>query len=187
LKICNNCAQQLSDEALFCSRCGAELATGQIPVRRKRRSTVWIVVGVLAGIFVLAVPMILILAAIAIPKLIRARVSANEASAVSGVRVIITSAMDYQGKNSQYPASLSALSSEGQLPADLAQGQKHGYRFLYEAEDTDGNGTLDVFSIHADPLVEDRTGRRHFFGDQTGVIRMSPGPEPATGESAPLQ
>ncbi len=173
MKVCVQCGQQLSDDALYCSRCGAELATGFMP-QRKRKSRAWIVVLVLAGLFVLVIPIVLIIAAIAIPNLIRARIAANQSSAIAGVRRIMVSLAVYEQQHQQYAATLADLGADGQLPADLAGGQRNGYRFTYAAEDTDGNGTLDVYVVHADPLVEDRTGVRHYFGDQTGVVRQSP-------------
>ena len=186
MKVCVQCGQQLSDNALYCSRCGAELATGLLP-QRKRKSAVWIVVAILAGLFVLMIPIILIIAAIAIPNLIRARISANQSSAVASVRTLTLCLVEYEEQNKQYPASLSSLSCSLNMPPGLLTGQRNGYRFTYQGEDSDGNGTLDVYGIHADPLVEDRTGIHHYFADQTGVIRQSPGPEPASAESPPLQ
>lgn len=185
MKVCVQCGQQLSDDAFYCSRCGAELATGLLP-QRKRKSAVWIVVAVLAGLFVLVIPIILIIAAIAIPNLIRARIAANEASAVAGVRVLTLCLVEYQDQNKHYPASLSSMSCTLTMPPGLPMGQRNGYRFTYEPADSDGNGSMDAFTLHADPLQENRSGIRHFFGDESGVIRVSPGPEPATAESPPL-
>jgi hypothetical protein len=66
------------------------------------------------GAFAL-IPFILIIAAIAIPNLLRARIAANESSAVAGVMALNTAEITYQ---SQYPqvgftCSLSALGGRG--------------------------------------------------------------------------
>lgn len=186
MKTCPQCVKQLPDDAVFCSRCGVELASGQLP-QRKRKFSAWIVVAVLGGLFVLAIPVVLIVAAIAIPNLIRARIAANEASAISGVRTIVLCLADYQNRNKQYPASLSALSCNVQMPPGLTRGERNGYRFVYQSADSDGNGSFDVFTVHADPLIQERTGTRHFFEDGSGIIRVTSGSEPASAESPPLE
>ena len=133
------------------------------------------------------IPVVLIIAAIAIPNLIRARVAANEASAVGTVRTFDTAISTYYDRYHHYPASLSDLRSganESDTSANLiddrdASEQKNGYRFLYTQH---SNG----FEIEAEPNTKDATGMRCFFSDQSYVIRMSK-TCPATAESDPLQ
>src|SRR5438132_658003 len=67
----------------------------------------------------IVVAIILIIAAIAIPNLLRARIAANESSAVAGVRTVNTAEISY---NSAYPtvgfsATLLALGDGGACPA----------------------------------------------------------------------
>ncbi|MGD0545720.1 MAG: prepilin-type N-terminal cleavage/methylation domain-containing protein, partial [Candidatus Acidiferrales bacterium] len=58
----------------------------------------------------IVVAIILIIAAIAIPNLLRARMAANEASAVGSIRTINTSAVTYSSSwGVQFPASLAAM------------------------------------------------------------------------------
>lgn len=134
-----------------------------------------------------AIPVVLIIAAIAIPNLIHARIAANEASAVGTVRSLDTAISTYYDRYHHYPASLNDLRSggnEGDTSANLiddrdASGQKNGYRFLYTAH---SNG----FEIEAEPNTKGTTGTRCIFSDQSNVIRLSQ-TCPATVESDPLQ
>ena len=72
------------------------------------------------GLIVVAI--ILIIAAIAIPNLLRARIAANESSAVSSIRTVNTAEVSY---NSAYPtvgysATLDVLGSGGTCPTPLS-------------------------------------------------------------------
>jgi hypothetical protein len=49
----------------------------------------------------------------------------------------------------------------------------------------DGDGKLDAYMVNADPVTPGTTGQRHFFTDQTGVIRVEQH-QPATAESPPI-
>jgi type IV pilus assembly protein PilA len=152
----------------------------------------------------IVVAIILIIAAIAIPNLLRSRIAANEASAVGSSRTIITSEVTYAATYTDigYSASLSDL---GGPAANCASGQptstaaclidsvlagatvstapKSGYYFIYTT--TPGTPTV-VFTNIATPVVRGQTGQREFFSDQSGVIRFD-----ATGSvsitSSPLR
>ena len=47
-------------------------------------------------------------------------------------------------------------------------------------------GGASGYAITADPIEPNKSGRRHFYTDQTGVIRASSGDEQATVDSEPL-
>ena len=97
---------------------------------------------------VVGIPVILIIAAIAIPNLLRSRIAANESSAVGSLRTINTAEVTYASTYPQagFSASLEALGGSSPCNASsttaclidetLASGQKSGYRFTYEAQDT---------------------------------------------------
>lgn len=153
--------------------------------------------GLVMGYLTVAALPILIIAAIAIPNLLRSRIAANESSAVGQVRTINTAEITYA---STYPkagfsASLEALG--GSVPCNvtsttaclidqvLASGQKSGYRFTYEASDTDGDQVLDTYFVQAVPIQPGTTGVRSFCSDESGVIRSTTS-EPCTKESPPL-
>jgi type IV pilus assembly protein PilA len=135
----------------------------------------------------IVVAVILILAAIAIPNMLRARISANEASAASSVRTITRAEVTY---NSAYPldgyaTSLAALggSSDNCQPTDtaaclistdLSSGQKSGYQFQATALLPAG-GIDTAFVIGAVPVTYNITGVRDFCSTNDGVLRAQPG------------
>jgi prepilin-type N-terminal cleavage/methylation domain-containing protein len=140
----------------------------------------------------IVVAIILIIAAIAIPNLLRARIAANEASAVSSLRTMNTACITYDTSYNVYPTALTNLApvASGTTPtstsADLLDAvltttpfQKSGYTFSFTA----GGGT--TYSINADPMTVNTTGVRQFYTDQTGVIHQNTGGA-ATASSSPL-
>ncbi len=142
------------------------------------------VAGLVLGYIELAfLPFILIIAAIAIPNVLRARMAANEASAVGTLRTYNTAMITYASAcpDLGYPASLENLGPGGKdcnhldvLDAALAVSVpvKNGYRFYYSQTGI-SNGTKTRYILAADPVTPGTSGVRHFFTDQTGVIRAS--------------
>ena len=142
----------------------------------------------------IVVAIILIIAAIAIPNLLRSKMAANEASAVATLRTLNTSAVAYSTTYGNYPPSLASLGpiASGGTPtsttADLVDsvlGQdpatKAGYTFVYA-----GTGSpTSSYTITATPLTVGSTGQRGFFTNQTGVIRADPSGA-ATSASTPI-
>lgn len=133
----------------------------------------------------IVVAIILVIAAIAIPNLIQARIRANEASAVSGVRSIATAQISYQILNSSYAATLVELGSSGSglLPDSIAiaPNQHSGYTFS-------ATGTSTGFTASAVPSAPGNTGIRSFCSDTPAVIYFSPTESGCVpGTSAPLQ
>ncbi len=80
--------------------------------------------GLIMGyISLLAIPLILIIAAIAIPNLLRARMAANEAAALSSVRAVNTANVTYQmEKQGGFPEGLDDLEEAGYLDSEVARG-----------------------------------------------------------------
>ena len=115
----------------------------------------------------IVVAIIALLAAIAIPNLLRARLSANEAAAQAAMRTIHTAVQSYRAVNTAFPQSLSILSSVNPSYIDsvLGAGLKHGYSFSINSAAT------DTFSAIAQPQSFGHTGVRSFYVDETGVIR----------------
>jgi len=136
----------------------------------------------------IVVAIILIIAAIAIPNLLRARIAANEASAVASLRTMNTASITYNTSYNTYSATLSGLGpSNGATPtstsADLLDqvlapaggvntSTKSGYTFTY-APVAGGGVPAATYTINADPQVVNQTGVRHFFTDQSGVVRYN--------------
>jgi type IV pilus assembly protein PilA len=146
---------------------------------------------------VVFLPFLLIIAAIAIPNLLRARMAANEASAVGTLRTYNTAIVTYASKCQSigFPGSVHSLGPgsgdcEGAnlVGAVLAtpDAAKSGYTFFYSPGPADNLGRVVSYKITADPITDNTTGIRHFFTDESGVIRVSRS-EPASLESPPLQ
>jgi type IV pilus assembly protein PilA len=140
----------------------------------------------------IVVAIILIIAAIAIPNLLKARISANESSAVGSVRTLNTASVQYatQCPTLGFPASLTVLgpglndcTGAGIIDSVLMSGTKSGYTFVYAPGTATPNTT---YSITATPITLSVTGQRGFYSDQTGVIRYDPAGA-AVATSNPLQ
>ncbi|HKM66459.1 MAG TPA: prepilin-type N-terminal cleavage/methylation domain-containing protein [Candidatus Acidoferrum sp.] len=115
----------------------------------------------------IVVAIILIIAAIAIPNFLKAKMSANEASAVSSIHSINTSEIAYSSANpligfSQFLADLGP-SGGGYIDGILASGTKSGYVFTYAIT---GNAPYNSYTLNADPTVRNITGVRSFYSDQ---------------------
>jgi len=155
----------------------------------------------------IVVAIILIIAAIAIPNLLRSRIAANEASAVGSLRTINTAEVTY---SSTYPAtgftqdlstlgpgasscSGGATSTNACLldevlgcPAANSVCVKSGFSFLVTAS---AASPVSYYSSNADPTSA-QTGTRHFFSDASGVIRYNTtctAAQCATLNDSPLQ
>jgi len=130
----------------------------------------------------IVVAIILIIAAIAIPNLLRARIAANESAAVGALRTLNTAQISY---NSSFPTigfatSLSSLAGTNCAPpgssgaciidTQLASGTKSGYSFAISGTSGTPNAT---YTFIASPLTPNQTGVRYFcsFGD--AVLRYS--------------
>ena len=131
----------------------------------------------------IVVAIILIIAAIAIPNLLRARIAANESSAVASVRTINTAMISY---NSAYPtvgfaAALVNLGPGGVSTAcpapptstascfidgQLASGTKSGYTFV-------ATGTSGNYVAYTNPISQNSTGVRSFCSIADAVVRSS--------------
>ena len=130
----------------------------------------------------IVVAIILIIAAIAIPNLLRSRMAANEASAVGSLRTVNTAAVTYSTTYGiGYPSTLAKLgpaASATSATADLvdsvlAGGVKSGYSFTFTAGAADAAGNINTYTLTATPTAVGTTGQRYFFTDQSGVIRAN--------------
>ena len=132
----------------------------------------------------IVVAIILIIAAIAIPNLLRSRMAANEASAVGSIRTINTAEVTYASTypNVGFAATLTALgpdssgvggtsANSGLIDVVLGCASmpciKSGYSFALAATGT----PVATYTINGDPQTAGQTGQRHFCSDQSGVIR----------------
>ena len=124
----------------------------------------------------IVVAIISLLAAIAIPNLLRARHNANEAASIAAVRTISTACESFRSAQTPttYPASLAALGSATPpyidnilAGATASTSSKQGYYYTYALVNA------NQFTCTASPAVSGTTGTRVFFVDETGVIRLT--------------
>jgi type IV pilus assembly protein PilA len=142
------------------------------------------------------VAVILIIAAIAIPNFIQSKERANESAAVQNLRTITTANVIYSTTYSDgYSPNLADLGGNAttisQTSAELidtilATGQKSGYSFQYAVTTTDTLGNPTGYTANADPITQNITGMRHFYTDQTMVIREND-TVPASSTDNPIQ
>ena len=140
------------------------------------------IAGLVLGYAGLTVIPLLIIAAIAIPNLLRARISANEAWAVSSVRTVISAegayATDHPGQG--YTCSLSELAGTKFIDVSLVGGQKSGYAFEVTGCSAGADGGPNVkYLVVAYPVTVNQTGVRAFCADQSAVIKMDPSGSPS--------
>lgn len=144
----------------------------------------------------LLIPFIGLVAAIAIPSLLRARISANEAGTLGDVRTVISAEAAYQSANGGYYGTLECLSGPAAcipghtgpvfLVGPPLTGDARGYRRTFHpgpaAEPGEGEvgkvspSSLQGFAFTAVPLEPGKTGTRSFCGDATGVVCFFNGP-----------
>ena len=136
----------------------------------------------------IVVAIILIIAAIAIPNLLRSRIAANQASAVGSLRTVNTAEITYASTyNTGYAAALSYLGppAAGAQPSATAAGLldevlggtavpsvKSGYAFTY-TPGADVGGRRDTYEVSAAPSTVGTTGSNFYFTDMSGVIRQN--------------
>ncbi len=136
----------------------------------------------------IVVAIILIIAAIAIPNLLRSRIAANQASAVGSLRTLNTAQVTYASTyNVGYSSQLSYLGGAATgIPTSTAAGlvdtvlagtgntsSKSGYNFSYTPSTNTTTNRTDTYVFNADPITAGTTGTNHYFTDQSGVIRQN--------------
>jgi type IV pilus assembly protein PilA len=134
----------------------------------------------------IVIAIILIIVTVALPKLNKARMYAQETAALKAIQTINTVQVQYQSQYGRFAASLAELgpptsgaegpSAAGLIGGDLASGDKQGYHFTL-------TGTPGGYAITAVPSSFGSTGSRTFFSDQSLVIRENYGQEAATANS----
>ena len=140
----------------------------------------------------IVVAIILIIAAIAIPNLLRARMAANEAGAAAGVRTLNTAEISYQAANPTvgFVAVLSTLGPGSPCGATtaclidtvLASGTKSGFTYSVVAGATAGSTYLAKANAQSAS-----TGTRNFCSAEDAVVRAVPQLSTCTLGSPALQ
>ena len=122
----------------------------------------------------IVVAIILIIAAIAIPNLIKAKMSANESASVSSIHAINTAEIAYSSANPLigYSALLTDIGPTGGnfIDGQLASGTKSGYTFTYAPV---GTTPYLGYNLNVDPLTRGVTGQRSFFSSEQNITRYN--------------
>jgi type IV pilus assembly protein PilA len=134
----------------------------------------------------IVIAIILIIGTIALPKLNRARMYAQETAAIGAIRTLHQAQTQYYSQFGRFAANLTELgpptsgnptaAGADLIASDLQTGVKGGYRFAVTS-------TPLGYTINAQPDAYGNTGTRTFYSDQSLVIRENYGQEPATATS----
>ena len=141
----------------------------------------------------IVVAIIALLAAIAIPNVLRGRTTANESAAIGNLRALVSSLEMARSVNNAYPLtanwrlnmyttptpdfgppSFDHVMDGTACPPGAASGCTQGYRYTYASD----AGT--TYTIVANPDVVNNTGTRAFFVDESGLLRHCTGATGAT-------
>jgi type IV pilus assembly protein PilA len=138
----------------------------------------------------IVVAIVLIIAAIAVPKLDKARMHTQEMAAIEQIKTIQAAQAMYYSQFGKFATKLEELgppaggpagtAAADLIPGDLAKGIKTGYQFILV-------GGPAGYTINANPVTFNSTGRRTFFSDQSHVVRENWGAEPATVNSPEIK
>jgi type IV pilus assembly protein PilA len=134
----------------------------------------------------IVISIILVILAVAVPKLNTAKENANEMVVIREIQTIHQAETQYQSQFGKYAATLNELgppTSGGPgpqaadlIPSSLAAGEKDGYIFTLTA-------TPQGYTVSANPKVYNSTGRRTFFSDQSMTIHQNWSAEAANASS----
>ena len=151
----------------------------------------------------IVVAIILIIAAIAVPNLLKSKMAANEASAAASLRTIGTGQVTYSSTyNIGFAGTLAELAPPAAPPDSSAAanlidstlggvGTKSGYIFLVTGGPTGATPTAAApnatYIATATPVSSGSSGKSTFCNDQTNVIRKDPagGAVPVAGTGCP--
>jgi prepilin-type N-terminal cleavage/methylation domain-containing protein len=138
----------------------------------------------------IVIAIILVIAAIAVPKMNNQLMAAREMAAIRQITTIHQAETQYYSQFGKYATALTELGPPASgaagptaadlIPKVLADGKKDGYIFAVAASPTG-------YSVTAVPENFGSSGRRTFFSDQTLVIRNNWTQEPANATSAELK
>jgi type IV pilus assembly protein PilA len=134
----------------------------------------------------IVISIILVILAVAVPKLNTAKENANEMVVIREIQTIHQAQTQYQSQFGKYATTLNELgppTSGGPgpqaadlIPSSLATGEKDGYVFTLTA-------TPQGYTVTANPKVYNSTGRRTFFSDQSMTIHQNWSAEAANASS----
>jgi type IV pilus assembly protein PilA len=138
----------------------------------------------------IVIAIILIILAIAVPKLGNARMNASEMAVIREMQTVNTMQTQYMSQFGSFATSLAELGpptsgaagpqAADLIPSTLSGGDKDGYTFTL-------TGTPSGYTLTAVPKVFNTNGRRTFYSDQNMIIHQNWSAEPATANSPELK
>jgi type IV pilus assembly protein PilA len=142
---------------------------------------------------IIVVTIILIIAAFALPKIMKSQIPAHEASALASIKAIHESEMIYSSTHPDvgYTQDLATLGGTAQgggeqtIDNNLAGGRRSGYTFTYTPGEK-VNGAIRSYTITAVPDQVGTTGQRRFYSDESGEVHYNAA-GPADAASAVIQ
>lgn len=134
----------------------------------------------------IVIAIILIIAAIAVPKFNQQRMLANEMAVLRELETLYNAQTQYYSQFGKYATTLTELgpptsgaagpNGADLIPKLLAEGAHNGYKYTM-------TGAQSTFAVSAQPDSFGNTGRRTFYMDQTKVVKQNWSQEPATAQS----
>jgi type IV pilus assembly protein PilA len=154
----------------------------------------------------IVVAIILIIMGIAIPNLMRSKMTANQAAAVGALKTVNTAAITYSATyGNGYPPTLAAMGpppgggsnatcdNANLIDSVLATGRRNGYIFTYAGANplpspapNCASPGFNTYTANADPEIRGKTGELSYFTDQAGTIHFNT-TQTATANDPPLQ
>ena len=139
----------------------------------------------------IVIAIILIIAAVAIPKLTQARRTAFEMAAIRSLQTLNTAQVQYFSTYGRFAQTLMELgpppgnatatpAASDLIGEDLSMGRKSGYVFTMV-------GTPSGYTVNADPQVFEITGSRSFYTDHSNLVRERFGNEPASANDSEIK
>jgi prepilin-type N-terminal cleavage/methylation domain-containing protein len=138
----------------------------------------------------IVIAIILIILAIAVPRLSVAQMNAREMAVVREIQTLNTAQTQYMSQFGRYATTLAELgpppsgapspAAADLIPGSLSSGDKDQYLFLM-------TGTPQGYTINVNPKVFNSSGRRTFFSDQSMIVHQNWTAEPANASSPELK
>jgi type IV pilus assembly protein PilA len=133
----------------------------------------------------IVVAIMLVIAGITIPALLRSRIASNESAVTASMRVVTSMnarymltfqqgfAQDLKSLGPPPQGSPPSAATADLIDSVLASGIKSGYSLVYVPLDPGGTGSPTGFTLNANPVSPGQTGNRYFYVDQTNTIHVS--------------
>lgn len=128
----------------------------------------------------IVIGIIIIIASVSIPNLMRSRLQSNEAATIQNLRAVVSAQAAYHAANREYATDLDSLANANPpfIDQDVLEQPHHGYLFVFGGDEIN-------YTLNANPSTPGLTGIRYFYTDAGGVVRFDMN-APATEDSPPI-